>query len=115
MCAPFKALQPSQKAFPKEVTPKPRPQGLDGVTEESILARRKNTREVPEAREQNEPRNSTQVRSAEAESGNEWGNELRADQEGLYFPAWIFELLSRKQQIVTKESKSGKYMMRSAF
>lgn len=73
MCAPFKALQPSQKAFPKEVTPKPRPQGLDGVTEESILARRKNTREVPEAREQNEPRNSTQVRSAEAESGSEWG------------------------------------------
>lgn len=55
VCAPFKALQASQKAFP---TPKPGPQALDGVTEESILARSKSTREVLEAREQNEPRNS---------------------------------------------------------
>lgn len=70
VCAPFKALQASQKAFPKEVTPKPRPQGLDGATEESILARRKSTREVLEAREQNESRNSKQFRTAEAESGS---------------------------------------------
>lgn len=48
----------SQKAFPKEVTPKLRPEGLDGVIEESIPARRKSMREVLEAREQNESRNS---------------------------------------------------------
>lgn len=66
----FQGTASTTEGFPKEVTPKPRLQGLDGVTEESILPRSKSMREVLEAREQNESRNSKQFRAAEAESGS---------------------------------------------
>lgn len=46
----------SKRACPKEVTPKLRLEGQDGVIEDSIPARRKSTREVLKAREQNESR-----------------------------------------------------------
>lgn len=54
------------------------------------------------------------IETARAESGSR-GMSCDQIKEELYLPTWIFELLSRKQQIVTRESKSGKCMMRSAF
>lgn len=56
VCSFLLALQASQKAFP---TPKPRPQALGWSNRrEHFWQEVKASREVLEAREQNEPRNS---------------------------------------------------------